>query len=183
MVNPIVWGTYGQWVSAIGTTLAFSATFFVIRRDAKVRRYAQARKVALYVERTDREPHEVEGKHKAWYTVHLKNLSDEPIYDAMFFMRQNGRRGDNLGGESVIMPGAERLYRSGYSISEGSLDAWFRDNSGKWWDRDLRGALTEKSRFRHWLEINFFYGWGSDGGWNKFKRGIENIRFRRSLRG
>jgi hypothetical protein len=48
MPDHATWGTVGQWVGGIGTTLAFTATFYVIRRDAKVRRYAQARKIIFY---------------------------------------------------------------------------------------------------------------------------------------
>lgn len=43
MASSIDWGTIPAWVSGIGTTLAFTATFIVIRLDANVRRVAQAR--------------------------------------------------------------------------------------------------------------------------------------------
>src|SRR4051794_24467803 len=78
--SPHVWGTVGQWFAAVGTLLAFTAAFYVIVRDARVRERTQASKVALYVVRTPRTPEEIEGKHRTWYDLTVKNLSDEPIY-------------------------------------------------------------------------------------------------------
>jgi hypothetical protein len=49
MGDPKVWGTVAQWVGSLGTTSAFFATFYVILKDAKVRRQAQASHVAYYL--------------------------------------------------------------------------------------------------------------------------------------
>jgi hypothetical protein len=54
--NPDTWGTVADWVGGTGTTLAFLATAYVVWRDAKVRREAQARKVAYYLREVDRAP-------------------------------------------------------------------------------------------------------------------------------
>lgn len=82
MFDPKVWGTVGQWASAIGTTSAFSATFYVIRRDARSRREAQARKVSMEVLFR---PHDgqliVNEGTRGALTLTVHNLSDEAIFD------------------------------------------------------------------------------------------------------
>ncbi|MDP9906070.1 hypothetical protein [Arthrobacter bambusae] len=47
-LSPSVWGTVDQWASAVFAGSAFFATFYVIRRDAKLRRMSQARRVVYY---------------------------------------------------------------------------------------------------------------------------------------
>jgi hypothetical protein len=63
-LNPDTWGTFADWVGGIGTTLAFLATAAIIYRDSKVRREAQARKIAYYFREVDRSPEEVQGRYK-----------------------------------------------------------------------------------------------------------------------
>jgi hypothetical protein len=70
MYDPALWGTVAQWASGVGSTAAFWATFYIIRRDAKIRRRTQVRKVLFY-HRVDSE-----GRHE----VVLENSSDEAIH-------------------------------------------------------------------------------------------------------
>jgi hypothetical protein len=144
MFDPSVWGTVGDWVTALGTTSAFLATFYVIRRDAEERRKSQAKKTSLYVVTRDRLPEEMEGKHKRWYDLTFKNLSEEPIYDVDFMMTDGKRLIDTLGGEEIVLPDGIVEHRSGYSdVTFGSVDVIFRDNSGNNWRRNVKGILTE----------------------------------------
>ncbi len=152
----MTWGTVGQWVSAVGTSLAFSATFYVIRRDGRVRRQDQARKVAFYVQAVDRAPDEVQGKHRNWYNVTIKNLSDEPLYDVSHYLvDRKAKAVDVLTGTAVLLPDESFTRRSPYSTAAWGTAAFFRDNSGRIWRREIGGRLTEVSplqrRFRRTL--------------------------------
>jgi hypothetical protein len=85
--DPSIWGTVADWVDGIGTSLAFVATFVVILRDARVRRYTQSRKVGYVVETTKPMPlpgsgHEDIALDEQTRFV-VKNLSDEPLYDVL----------------------------------------------------------------------------------------------------
>jgi hypothetical protein len=154
--RPSVWGTVGQWVSAIGTSLAFAATFYVIRHDARERRRSQARKVSLYVVKRKRAAEEVDGKHKRWYDLTVRNLSEEPIYDVVFWIVSGKRLVDNLNSTEVVLPDDvfdRRLPGAGYNY--GGVDVIFRDNSGHTWRRNVRGTLTERNRTDAWLLQHF----------------------------
>src|SRR5262249_39073870 len=130
----------------------FVLTLYVIRRDAKVRRRRQSRKVAYYEAVSDREPDEIEGKYRRWYDATVKNLSDEPIYDARLFMVSQGRRRliDGLSHVDVLLPGESFYYRSSYSFSFRFVDAVLRDNSGFHWRRRLDRKLEEHNRLSRW---------------------------------
>jgi hypothetical protein len=145
--HPSVWGTIGQWVSAIGTTSAFFATFYVIRRDAKERRRSQAQKTSLYVIARERAPEEIQGKHKTWYDLTVKNLSEEPIYDVYFMMTEGKHLIDSIGHKEIILPGETFEKRNHYSnVASGGVDVIFRDNSGHNWRRNVKGVLVERGR-------------------------------------
>jgi hypothetical protein len=86
----------------------------------------------------------MEGKHKRWYDLTFKNLSEEPIYDVDFMMTDGKRLIDTLGGEEIVLPDGIVEHRSGYSdVTFGSVDVIFRDNSGNNWRRNVKGILTE----------------------------------------
>jgi hypothetical protein len=163
MFDAQVWGTVGQWVGAIGTTSAFIATFYVIRRDANIRRKSQARKVALYAQ---------SGSIDGNTTITVSNLSDEPIYDIWLpyadvidaeivdevidrvipepekiaeppVAALESRPSD------VLLPGAstsEIIPRRSDEI-EGLVVVTFRDNSGSRWQKSLDGRLRS-TRYR-----------------------------------
>ncbi|NHC12568.1 hypothetical protein [Motilibacter deserti] len=146
------WGTLGQWVSATGTSLAFFATFYVIRRDAKVRRREQARKVAFYTERRARLPEQVEGKHRTWTYYVVANLSDEPIYDVVFWLAKGRSVLDSWGVRAdVLLPGGkeEAIGDHHYAFDKVLL---FRDNSGKTWVRTITGELRELGKLSRWWQ-------------------------------
>lgn len=140
-LNPDIWGTYADWVGGVGTTLAFFAAVFVIAKDAKVRKIAQARKVAYVAEvRT------VYRETDAWGVTHpeevtyyiLKNLSDEPIYRCFFYAHNGRKAGRAIDSKDVVLPGDEFVY--GLGIDEPPL-ACFRDNSDVGWVRNIKGKI------------------------------------------
>ncbi|MDQ0672960.1 hypothetical protein QFZ36_000521 [Pseudarthrobacter siccitolerans] len=136
--NPDTWGTVGQWASAVITGSAFFATFYVIRRDARVRLLAQARKVAYYRSQRGR----------FWnHTVH--NLSDEPIFDVQLHVVVKGRSRELIAEKEILIP-QEKLSPTEWFAD--SIDAEFRDNSGHWWRRTVNGKLHEVSRLQRALE-------------------------------
>lgn len=140
--EPAEWGTFGQWASALGTTAAFSATFYVIRRDSKVRRYSQARKVAYY--RVDL------GKDRGGIWSHtVENLSDEPIYDVELHLVVRGRSRKSLVKAEILTPKDKLPPLLDHADA---IDAQFRDNSGRLWRRTVDGKLHEISRLHRTLE-------------------------------
>lgn len=161
---PGEWGTYGQWASAFGTTAAFTATFYVIRRDARVRQVSQARKVTFYTEREEPEKRDVKlweampKKPRHTFFATVKNLSDEPIYDVGIYVCRRGKKVDILASDDVLLP-TSTLKRDSMGWFYGSLDARFRDNSGRTWDRTWDGKLRERGKFRLLLEKHFRVGW------------------------
>lgn len=139
--NPDTWGTIGQWASALITGSAFFATFYVIRRDAAVRRYAQARKVAYYVKVIEPSKYEPVGTIADLEYI-VRNISDEPIYGLAYFYHP-GRR--VVRGQEVVLPGEEVIYRrqgaEDIGREVGTPRIWFRDNSGHFWNRSIDGFL------------------------------------------
>lgn len=128
---PGEWGTYGQWASALVTGSAFFATFYVIRRDAKVRRYAQARKVVFYSE-------ELRPARGYQYTV--RNLSDEPIYGVVLY-KEHPNTIFSL--DKVLLPGKDTPPFVTKGDNSPPLRLAFRDNGGWNWNRDTLGFLRE----------------------------------------
>ncbi|MCZ9880539.1 hypothetical protein [Arthrobacter sp. B2a2-09] len=142
--NPSIWGTVGQWASAVITGSAFFATFYVIRRDAAVRRFSQARKVAYYVKPVKVSVYEPPGTvPNAEYII--KNMSDEPIYGVTYYYNHGPKRGRVLGSEEVVIPGEEVIFTTEASEDvlreNGYPFVWFRDNSGHFWNRSIDGFL------------------------------------------
>ena len=138
---PGEWGTYGQWASALITGAAFSATFYVIRRDAKVRRFAQARKVGFYYQAMRPEDRETDYSHP--YRLFLRNLSDEPLYDVNFRIYKDDTYLAQYELRPVLLPGDEltTTYDGQPKLKE--VAANFRDNSGVEWMRTLDGRHKE----------------------------------------
>lgn len=183
--DPAVWGTVGQWASAIGTTLAFLATFYVIRRDARIRKRQQAAKVAFFQVDRPREPEEVDGKWDRWYVGTVSNLSDEPIYDVYLMMVKRGRRRqwvDSLLSREILLPGEAAERSSEYSNSFREVDAVFRDNAGYHWQRTISGRLIPRSALA-WTVFRRYYYLRS---WVDLRRHIEtslqNRRIQRTRR-
>jgi hypothetical protein len=138
--NPDTWGTVADWVGGTGTTAAFLAAVIVIAKDAKVRKIAQARKVAYIAEdKTVYDTDEV-GVSRPRNAVRyvLKNLSDEPIYRIFFYAHDGARAGNALDGTPVILPAEEYAYE--FDIDEPPL-ACFRDNSNVGWIRNIKGKV------------------------------------------
>jgi hypothetical protein len=140
MPDPATWGTVGQWVGGIGTILAFTATFYVIRRDAEVRRYTQARKIIFYYDWVPSEKKPTEGGQGHQRDHIVRNLSDEPIYSVMFF---DVTTGEILKWSPILLPDEPAItYRE--ELDEGHIICLrFNDNSGKEWDHGGNGRVTE----------------------------------------
>ena len=152
--DPTTWGTIGQWAAAAGTTLVFLTTLYVIRRDAKVRRRSQSRKVVYYETESKREQDQIEGNHRYWYNATVKNLSDEPIYDIrLIIVSKEGRRRliDGLSSAELLLPEESFSFRSGRPFAFRFVDAFFRDNSGFYWRRRIDGKLEEHGRLSRWV--------------------------------
>lgn len=81
--NPDTWGTVADRVGGLGTTAAFLITGFVVYRDAKVRKSAQAMQVANVVRKPDDFMNALfQGKDVPVDYI-LSNMSPEPIYDVV----------------------------------------------------------------------------------------------------
>lgn len=149
--NPDTWGNVAEWVGSVGTTLAFVATFIVIRRDADVRRRAQARKVVFVYDHVNAKPILLDkSKLKGPQTIFelefdqkerrlaVMNLSDEPIYDVYF----RGRRqsASFIKGKNILLPNDkfEVVLPAHHPIPV----VHFRDNSGQGWTRAERGMVS-----------------------------------------
>jgi hypothetical protein len=139
----IQWGDVPEWVGGLGTTAAFTATFFVIRRDANERQREQARKIVFY--QAEMSPGtapsqlaRIAQSSKEIWTYELHNLSDEPIYSVNF---------QGLHGQLEIVP---ILLPGEHHHGSPSLDPYvtvtFTDNSGGSWERNMFGKLTYKGR-------------------------------------
>ncbi|MFB9654787.1 hypothetical protein [Pseudarthrobacter oxydans] len=147
--NPDTWGTVADWVGGLGTTAAFVAAVVVIAKDAKVRKLAQARKVAYTWEDTDTYSlatvafHEEEdGPTPSIKRYTLSNLSDEPIYRAIFYHHGPHHVLQFLAQQAIILPGAKFSYES----DEGQPPlVTFRDNSDVGWIRGLSGRIYSSS--------------------------------------
>lgn len=128
------WGTVSAWVAAIGTTLAFTATALVIRRDAKSRRFSQISKVAFY---NPDPPKGAIGYSAKWDRI--ENMSDEPIYDVS--IGYSNRFHSIIEMErDIILP---RGKLDAINLNYGTSYAFIRDNSGILWHRKLDGSVTE----------------------------------------
>lgn len=151
-LNPDTWGTVADWVGGIGTTLAFLATAAVIYRDSKVRREAQARKIAYYFREVDRSPEEVQGRYKKWWVHEVHNLSDEPIYRVQHHeVSHRGTRVPmHLRFREVLLPGESFAIQEAQYPSKSRREIQFLDNSGRPWIRTLRGELKELRRLAEW---------------------------------
>lgn len=139
--NPDTWGTVADWVGGLGTTAAFLATALVISRDAKVRRFAQARMVGFYYQALRPEDRETDYAHP--YALYLKNLSDEPLYDVNFRIYKDGKYLAQYELRPVLLPGEvlKTTYDGQPKLKE--VAANFRDNSGVDWMRTLDGRHRE----------------------------------------
>jgi uncharacterized protein YcfL len=143
--NPDTWGTVADWVGGLGTTAAFLITAFVVYRDAKVRKLAQARKIVYVSEETEYVSLVTASFHNYstgpvphLHRYTLKNLSDEPIYRVFFYAHDGLRKGQALDAKEVVLPGAEFSYEA--EANEAPL-ACFRDNSDVGWVRNIKGKI------------------------------------------
>jgi hypothetical protein len=138
--NPSTWGTVADWVGGVGTTLAFFATFYVIRRDAKLRRTSQARRIVYYFS------YFIPGEPMEDRWFHIRNNSDESIYDVFFY--DHGGRQISQGARQVLHPGEETKYRS-LEVPRIS----FRDGARVRWLRTIEGDLrTGRPKYSKWFK-------------------------------
>lgn len=150
--NPDTWGTVADWVGGTGTTLAFLATAYAITRDAKVRREAQARKVAYYFREVDRAPEELQGRYTKWWIHEVHNLSDKPIYRIQLheIIRRGYRAPMYERFNELLLPGQSFSIPEPRYPSKSRREMQFLDNSGRIWIRTLRGDLKEARPIVDW---------------------------------
>lgn len=153
-MNPDIWGTVAEWVGGVGTTLAFLATASIIYRDSKVRRLAQARKIAYYFRPEDRGPAEVDGRYTKWWIHEVHNLSDEPIYGVKQYQLDSRRLSDPLylRVKEILLPGEIFRIREKRYPSKSRRGIIFSDNSGRPWIRTLGGKLVERRPYLEWAQ-------------------------------
>ncbi|WP_427117019.1 hypothetical protein [Pseudarthrobacter scleromae] len=147
-LNPDTWGTVAEWVGGLGTTAAFLAAVVVIAKDAKVRKLAQARKVAYVTEKLTVYDHVRGATHVRQVPKYvLKNLSDEPIYDVSFHADAGitAGQGPAIGEQDVVLPGED--FATKIELDEPPL-AHFRDNSNVAWMRNIKGKVRPLSNRR-----------------------------------
>lgn len=147
--NPDTWGTVADWVGGLGTTAAFLITAFVVYRDAKVRRLAQARNVVYTLESLNLVEVALKGRpadpiKNQRYT--LTNLSDEPNYHV--FLMIGGYDGDIAGTKDVVLPCDDYSVDLEYEVK--APTALFKDNSQIAWVRTISGKVHSYNprRFR-----------------------------------
>ncbi|MDR6413474.1 hypothetical protein [Pseudarthrobacter sulfonivorans] len=134
-----LWGTVGQWASAVFAGLAFFATFYVIRRDSKLRRTSQARRIVYYFS------YFIPGEPMEDRWFHIRNNSDESVYDVHFYYHIG--RYIEQGARQVLHPGEETKYRS-LEVPRIS----FRDGAGVSWLRNIEGDLkTGRPKYSKWF--------------------------------
>lgn len=151
--NPNTWGTVADWVGGLGTTAAFLITAFVVYRDAKVRRGAQAMQVAYIV----RKPEDfldamLQGKDISVDYI-LSNMSPEPIYDVIQFNLSDGL--ELIAYADVLLPGKHiELAKDQFDRIDPPLIG-FRDNSGNRWIRSTSGYVHTANRKLHKQKLPF----------------------------
>ncbi|WP_209743556.1 hypothetical protein [Arthrobacter sp. PvP023] len=137
--DPSSWGTVGQWASAVFAGSAFFATFYVIRRDSKLRRTSQARRIVYYFS------YFIPGEPMEDRWFHIRNNSDESVYDVFFY--HHGGRQIEAGARQVLHPGEETTYRS-LEVPRIS----FRDGARVPWLRNIEGDLTTgRPKYSKWF--------------------------------
>ncbi|MEV7572632.1 hypothetical protein AB0P28_05955 [Pseudarthrobacter sp. NPDC089323] len=145
--NPDTWGTVADWVGGLGTTAAFLVTGFVVYRDAKERRSAQARQVAYFLRRPTNFIYKSLKGEEVRVEFFVSNMSPEPIYDVVHYHHLDTALGI-LDYKDVILPQeTHALANQGYIPPEvvelkGSPPLLrFRDNSGHVWIRSVSGYV------------------------------------------
>lgn len=137
--NPDTWGTVADWVGGLGTTAAFLITGFVVYRDAKLRRSAQARQVAYYVRRPKDYLFDRLSGRDVQEDYFVSNMSPEPIYDVIWYYKSDENSLGLLDHKGVLLPSQEHPFPEiEHSLDEPPLIC-FRDNSGNLWIRSVAG--------------------------------------------
>lgn len=138
----VQWGTVPAWLSGIGTTSAFFATFYIIRRDSNTRRRTQASQIAYYASRLsiDSESSILREDPKGDVGgIVIANLSKEAIYSVeTHHLDRTDRSVVHIHYVAdVLMPDRTICVDTGAYVTYG-IDLKFRDNSGLSWVRTLR---------------------------------------------
>lgn len=152
--NPNTWGSVADWVGGVGTTAAFAAAVFVIGKDARVRKTAQAQQVAYFLHRPKGFSYITHDEGDADYFV--TNMSPEPIYDVVQYYRTENSLGI-LHYKDVLLPQQEFEFpQADYTRIAPPLIC-FRDNSGNIWIRSVSGYVhaAGKKWMAHRLPENF----------------------------
>lgn len=147
-----------DWLGAVGTAVALLIGVFVLAREQRDRRRAQARQVnAWAVEILPKRDVAEVGPHTAivamdgsCVVVEAVNNSSEPVYAFHVWVRHNlapGTGGMGSHERRLLPPGSHRIHVDGVQIPEGGLADWppvdvtFKDSGGRRWQRLHTGDL------------------------------------------
>ena len=137
----IQFGTVPDWLTAIGTTLAFLVAFAVLALEIMERHRSQAGGVAAWLERDD------EGA-----KVRVANSSDVPVYNVRVTPQLLGRDYEPIS-YALIRPKADFTAlnipipgASDVSNNYLGVEMIFDDSSGRHWRRDRSGKLHRRFR-------------------------------------
>lgn len=145
-----------DWIGAFGTGGALLLGVYVLFREQRDRRRAQARQVNAWAVDVLPKRHETEtgaivGMKGKCVEVTAQNTSLEPVYDLHVWVHHNydphATRTGSLE-RSILPPGSHEIYVDGIEIPEGGLaglpyvDVTFRDTAGRRWQRLHNGELS-----------------------------------------
>lgn len=151
MVLTVDWGSVAEWVSGIGTLLAFFVAFAFggreLRLQRKARRDDELRQARLVVVG---EPHWGPGT-PIYVSVH--NFSDQPIYEVKPQIKVAVGDDDDGRAQGIeiqfLAPGERREFEfrpvaADYEMSIESPEVYFLDNSGRRWRRSATNDEPER---------------------------------------
>jgi cbb3-type cytochrome oxidase subunit 1 len=138
-LSHVQFGSVPDWITAIGTTLAFLIAFVVLSLDLRERRRHQATQVAAWFERSQSEA-----------VLHIINSSDTPIYNVKMTPQLLGRDYDVIS-YPLVAPKADHIalkmeLPGSHEVSNKylSVQMSFADSGGRRWKRTSGGRLRRK---------------------------------------
>lgn len=154
-------GEIGDAIGPVATAVSLAIAFWVLSREQRDRRTAQARRISAWSVEVAEPREDVE--HGAVNTmggksvrVKAKNASEEPVYEFTVWVHfdlspKSGRIGSL---DRVLPPGEHDVWVDGVQIPEGglaafpTLDVTFVDTRGRRWQRLHNGRLG-RDRISH----------------------------------
>jgi hypothetical protein len=153
-----------DWVTAVSTAGAFVAAIaaaiiagVVFRHDRAARRAEQASRVGAWIEWRQSLRKNLRGEDVGGYVCIVANTSRLPVYDVTvdYSIYDEGRRRERIAIEGWLhLPPGEHVDEVPRDVTEAAsrtaetgeivrVAMTFTDTSGRRWDRDVDGRLTE----------------------------------------